>query len=78
MRDDIFFGIDCYGSTKSIKYHSCRTPGFDLWVAIYGCKFYILKDYLDRDDYKSLYRSFPYEINPNCKCKKCRYRRIFK
>lgn len=69
-----------YGSAKSVRMYVCQTGSFMLWMAVMSLEFdkFGHRVPVTREKDMKLAREFPYGINPDCRCKWCRYARMTK
>lgn len=78
MNDNIFFGIKP-GGFEGRSYYICQTAGYDLWL---GLRFISIHAFEERgpthNEYKEAYQAFPFEIKESCRCKQCRYTRMYR
>ena len=79
MSDNIFAGYGGFFG-KSKRVFICQTGGLQLWTAISMVHAHIEGWSKDSSEYRKLemdvLRAFPYDTNPDCRCRDCRYVRI--
>lgn len=67
-----------YVNWKSTRSYICQTGSLSLWIAVMSMKFdstgYRIP--FTREEDMKLIRDFPYDFDPKCRCKWCRYGRM--
>ncbi len=80
MSDKItFFGSHRnWENWKTCRFYMCQTGSLDLWTALNTVNIRVLEERSPTNkEYTDILRSFPYEISKTCRCRDCRYLRIF-
>lgn len=67
-------GFD-FSNMKSTKFYICQTPGLQLWMAINSPHMTLSDEPMDE---KKVLRDFNHPIEESCRCRNCRYLRIYK
>lgn len=72
------FGIDAttYKLWASKKYYQCQS-GMMLWIGIESLRIDMDRGRTTREQWKKIVQEYPYDTR-GCRCKACRYRRLFK
>lgn len=77
MNDDSIFanyGSDSIWKTK--RHYICSTGSFQLYQAIYQLAWRGNGLPVPREEEMKIMREFPYDIDPKCRCRDCRYVRM--
>lgn len=69
-----------YAFWKAHRNHLCQTPGMLLWVAIHNPGLFNFDENFvsPKNWQKEIIREFKYPVEKSCRCKYCRYYRMFK